>query len=106
MIRHERGCTLNPNRLCGVCRQKWDVEHAQLLIKALGDGKSKESVDALREAADGCHACMLAAVRLSGIQKPSDEDGPGFSVEHFEYQREKKRYWDEADEDRERSYRG
>jgi hypothetical protein len=106
MTRHERGCTKNPNRLCGVCHQKWDDDHKEILIKALGDGRSKEVVDDLREAAEGCHACMMAAVRLSGLQTPPDEEGPGFSIEHFNYKEEKDRYWHDRNQENARSYYG
>lgn len=81
MARHERGCTLNPERVCGMC--KWSlVTQAQMgeLIAALGKG-DEAGVRALRDVANNCPACMLAAIRCSGIRQghypnPDDPDGP------------------------------
>lgn len=82
MKKHERRCTNNPNRECGVCnlmgfRQKPIAE----LVAALGRGHD-ENLDRLREVAENCPACILAAIRQSGVQYPMDEEGPGHWVEY------------------------
>jgi hypothetical protein len=66
MEKHERGCTLNPDRVCGLCAIS---EHDKVLslselIDVLGNGSS-ERFAKLREAANECPACILAAIRQS-----------------------------------------
>lgn len=80
MAIHERGCTLNPNRRCGVC-SAMELEPAPLIalvayvtLKAQWyagpDDESKypgflgdEHLKPLRELAANCPVCMLAALR-------------------------------------------
>lgn len=50
-------------------------------------------VKVLRVEARDCPACMLAAIRQSGIQQGGDEEG--FFRIPFDYTREKNRYWTE-----------
>lgn len=88
--KHEKGCTANPNRKCGLC------EHAGLVQKTsdeliafmktiiesvredcliedepyeqqflIRDKQEKEALEELRNFVDGCPACMLAAMRLT-----------------------------------------
>ena len=97
MSRHEKSCTANPNRYCGMCKNTIPVER---FIKALGSGDEK-GLDRLRDETEGCPACMLAAIRQSGLQYYDlDEDGPhGHYIEAFNYKKEKERWWaDKNDE--------
>lgn len=57
MLRHERGCTLNPKRACGVCKNSEPDIAAMSSIALAGD------IAKLLDAADGCPACVLAAIR-------------------------------------------
>jgi hypothetical protein len=79
MAIHERGCTLNPQRECGVCSAlRLEPASLKLLVgfvtlKATwepGPRKDKdrgflgdEHVKTLREISAGCPVCMLAALR-------------------------------------------
>ncbi len=77
MLRHESGCTANPLRTCQFCAmmelvQKPIEELKVALVDAVdfGDEENYDSVDKqaivkLRELAQGCPACMLAAIRQS-----------------------------------------
>lgn len=89
MSRHEKRCTANPNRVCGMCG------HVGIkgFIEALGAG-DEDGVDKLRDATNGCAACMLAAVRQSGLQDRQDET----LLVLFNYEEEKIRYWAEFDD--------
>lgn len=94
---HEAACTANPNRECGMCEiGGCDPKPLEELITLLPDGhkylrrieaavtletqgihdEADEAVAAalstLREAADGCPACMLAALRQSGCARFSE----------------------------------
>jgi hypothetical protein len=66
------------------------------LIEALGAG-DEAGVDRLRESADGCPACMLAAIRQSHLQTGPDDEGSGFSVP-FKFREEKDAWWAEQNE--------
>ncbi len=116
MRRHEAGCTANPNRQCGMCNGAgYDAADLPVLIALLpnaaafkgqmewadGSGESsqyseypwlEECVDAcmpaLKEAAEGCPACMLAALRQSGCI--------GFA--EFNWMEERERFLRDANE--------
>lgn len=62
MTKHERGCTNNPNRVCGMCKL---VEGEQKPIAELA-AAARISLERLREVAGGCPACMLAGIRQAG----------------------------------------
>ncbi len=101
MSRHERGCTLNPKRECGHCYQAELVqEPMRRLLSALGKGDKKGMAD-LREVAEGCPACMLAAIRQSDIMENGEEDKWGAITLHcdaalgFNFKKEAEQFWSE-----------
>lgn len=59
MKTHEAHCTNNPNRDCRMCALLGGGDDLPELIKVALTG----NVGALREAANGCAPCMLAAIR-------------------------------------------
>jgi hypothetical protein len=98
MAKHEVRCTKNPNRICGVCKMmEQDQPPIEPLLAILPDPKefvrpicgddfgdyptfvnytelanaTELQLPALREAAKGCPACMMAALRQRGIPIPS-----------------------------------
>ena len=77
MAIHEKHCTMNPNRECRMCdasqRAYGDAVQQPIadLIAALGDGQ-KTGMAALRELASSCPACILAAIRQSGLPEAED----------------------------------
>lgn len=71
MLRHERGCTLNPARSCGVCK------NTEPDIKALSNIALSGDIARLSDAADGCPACMLAAIRQADWPTQTDTDNDG-----------------------------
>jgi hypothetical protein len=63
MEKHERGCTANPNRICGLCehavpplKQKTTAE----LIACLSWDKDEYGMKELRELTEGCPSCILS----------------------------------------------
>lgn len=95
MKKHERSCCKNPNRACGMCGSAGLGPHnLPELIAALGRG-DEEGVAALRTAAEGCPACMLAAIMQSKLQRKPDIEDPGFSVQ-FDFKKEKDAFWKEV----------
>lgn len=89
IVKHEKACTNNPNRVCGICAiagYPLDMVQQPLadLMALLPDQDSREvdsmgeyfewllqatndALPKLREATSGCPACMLAALRQSGL---------------------------------------
>lgn len=79
MIEHERCCIRNPERACALCEQKPDMP---TLVKAIESG-----LDAVRDAADGCPACVLAAiVQDREAYKKKGEEPPAWV--DFDYKEE------------------
>lgn len=106
--RHERGCTKNPSRTCGVCKmleeeqrpiaelirplpdpaqfvkiREWD--NSEYYGNGLATAAAK-ALPALRTAANNCPACILAAIRQAGIPVPMVAD--------FSFTKEMRAVWD------------
>jgi len=103
--KHEKGCTLNPNRSCGVCN---DSNIVELLAKYKDRFVIVDDVDnrgyrteisnwtgdpltlnELRTDTEGCPVCILAVIRQCNLNR-----SPGDFTE-FEYQAEHRGYWAE-----------
>jgi hypothetical protein len=76
--KHERGCTANPNRICGLCeyaiptlKQKPIAD----LIACLSWDKDNYGMADLRNLCEGCPGCILAAIRQSGMMKDARDEG-------------------------------
>jgi len=93
MKRHEQGCTKNPARVCRMCGHAGlKQKPLEWLVVALGNGDA-EGVGRLRDASEGCPACMLAAICQSKLQRPySIGEDNGFHVE-FDFRKEKESFW-------------
>lgn len=77
MEKHERHCTMNPNRMCRWAqlehgpRTRYDEHdfHRGLprWVRLLAP-LTEEKIDLLRDKTAGCPACTLAALRQSGVE--------------------------------------
>lgn len=80
MKAHESSCTANPNRNCRMCGLTQDMPSLTAILKAPGNALEdwKAKMATLREAAEECPACILAAIRQSDVQKNQidSESGP------------------------------
>ena len=113
--KHESRCTLNPNRVCGMCKMlEQEQPTMQVLLDSLPDRSSllkpnfdfdnfeqmtAEETKKLSEAAGGCPACMMAALRQKKI--------PVAIAEGFDFTKECKSIWadvNEANYDRSEHY--
>lgn len=105
MRSHETGCTANPNRVCKI-HQYADLRRDRpgplpvaSLVVELQQHRNDEDrgISALRELAEDCPCCMLAAIRQSGLGKGyADEDGydpPWIGKEQFNFKEELARLW-------------
>lgn len=96
MEKHERGCTANPNRVCGLCERVGEITHPfEKLIEALHEG----GIDGLSKLVESCPACMLAGTRAANKLSPSE---PYW----FDYKAAHEAWWKETNdmEYRNRSY--
>jgi len=101
MRRHESGCTLNPKRVCGMCKEEHQKKPAELLEILHADG-----FDAMKEAANHCPACILSALRPLNVM--DDELGPIVSGpqdgrQDWSYSLAKQKWWDDINDARNES---
>jgi hypothetical protein len=107
MEKHEKRCTMNPNRECGMCKSAENVQPKLSELVALlpapkdyeepafmGIGRVYAGLGAaidvalpvLREKSNNCPACILAALRQSSVI-------PIASIEHFNFKKEVEEFW-------------
>lgn len=104
MAAHERACTANPHRECGMCREA-GIEQSpieDLITALLCKGTDyEEGLKVLYEICS-CPACILATIRQSKVQKVAEcEDEEGIYLS-FDFKEAKKDFW--ADLREQRSY--
>lgn len=97
--KHETGCTANPDRTCGLCvhadkQQRPIVE----LLACVSTEKEQYGLSELRTLTEDCPACILAAIRQSGILKWDGD--PGHPPRHldFVFKDELARFWEARNE--------
>lgn len=111
MAKHEKHCTMNPNRVCGMCAMMGDIEQPDLAeLKALLpipkdylhtddmgswynsglDAEIEKAMPTLREKTENCPACIMAALRQNGI--------PIGMVNSFKFKDECKKWLEEFNE--------
>jgi hypothetical protein len=97
MSRHEKYCTANPNRRCGMCdRAGRNPPSVADMVIALGDG-DEAGLTLVQEMCEYCPACTLAAIRQSKLQSGPDEESDGFRVE-FDFAKAKDEFWEEIND--------
>lgn len=102
MKKHEAGCVRNPERVCGMCREAELDQKAPAELDAVLEN---EGLDALRTLADGCPACMLAAVIRARLKygPASYEPDTGATNEPpgaaFSWTVERERFWRDVNEE-------
>jgi len=107
IARHEKHCTMNPDRECGFCRAS-GIEQADMkeMLKALEIAKvkkvsedewenytienEKEAIEELRDVSQNCPGCMFAAIRQSGY--------PARLFSSFDFNAEKESFWADVNE--------
>lgn len=79
---HEPNCLKNPNRGCFLCKEN-DRDYPSLT-----KGFKDNDLHWLRNAVDGCPACMLAVI----LQTPLDAEEQNYCYQHFDYREEVSEY--------------
>ena len=104
--RHERGCTNNPKRVCGLCAHvKEEQRPIEELIAALTSSPEDnyaEGLKRVRDLTNHCPACILAAIRQAKVQRKAmwnwdtdTEIDPGCHVD-FDFRDELKSWWSDT----------
>ncbi|HAR34677.1 MAG TPA: hypothetical protein DCR95_11520 [Desulfobacter sp.] len=102
MVRHESGCTNNPDRVCGFCRiSENEQEHINTLKAALFTDinnfqkktidpyvRNKIEIKNLRAVSNNCPACILAAI------KQIEKEGHFWEFD-FDFKEEMSGFWAE-----------
>ena len=101
MRRHERGCTANPQRECGMCKMLADegmmdpAPPRDELVRIM----DAQGFKAMCEAANDCPACILAALRTKNFkgdaETPAGVLGPEDGRESWSYAQAKTQWWAE-----------
>ena len=93
MTRHERGCTANPNRVCGLCEL---AGKEQLPIEELVSTLINQGLAFLQAFTTCCPTCTLAAIRQSKKQRAADPENGDFGFRwDFDYRKELAGWWAE-----------
>lgn len=94
MKKHEAGCTNNPNRLCGLCRNAAEKRQQRSMVDLLAALKAG-GLGALRKAAGNCPACILAAARQGRVfdEFPIPDEWAAFN-----FKDERETWWKESND--------
>lgn len=98
MKRHERGCTLNPQRVCGMCKMTHEDG---------GDGPApprdelvlimdRQGFADMCKAANDCPACILSALRTKNGKGEFGQpivEGPEDGRQEWSYAAAKQQWW-------------
>lgn len=94
MAKHERGCTLNPNRICGLCAHRdFRAKPIADLLSAFENGGWK----AVGELTENCPACILAAIRQFNKAHPDIDEQ--IWPEDFDFKKEMTSFWNDVNSD-------
>jgi hypothetical protein len=102
MARHEKGCTANPSRICGLCEYAEPSlkQHPIAELVACFGPKEEwdycstdECMQRLRNMTEGCPGCILAAIRQSGIMKALYDSEYGYPDLKFDFKKELQEWW-------------
>ena len=100
--KHEKSCTLNPNRICRMCAM-FDLPQTSMnellailpkpeileddigLLSYVNIGDVEKSMVELRSVSNNCPACIMAAIRQKGFPVPA--------IHSFSFTEECKEWW-------------
>ena len=94
MIRHENGCTMNPNRHCKLCETAGELndipeliaKYKKIYFQKNHPRTSEEEgtiLKDIKEDTGNCPNCVLTIIRLSHLQ-----------LSNFDYKEELKKFWE------------
>lgn len=91
MEKHERHCTMNPERVCRWGDNPHSVEYVDIAqVMAESDPLRAQEITWLRKRVDNCPACMLSVLRQSGLHEYHYDLKTGERI--FDYKEEIERF--------------
>ena len=109
--KHEKHCTMNPNRECHLCENYAHINLPKIIEKYKNSYELKEedvgmegfksvkivwknekiTIDEIMNDVENCPVCALTVIRCAGLNK--------FPIDlYFDYQKELKKWWDAKNE--------
>ncbi len=106
--RHAVGCTANPDRECGFCRDHEELvavkPNVLLGVAKVAIARGLDPIPAVRKASEGCPACILATVRMLFVDAGPEADAWPRAiwdgVNDFNFKAERKAWWKSLNHDR------
>ena len=99
MKRHEGGCTLNPQRVCGMCKMVADDHEPAPPRDELVSVMDEQGFAAMCKVAHDCPACILTALRTFNTkgdrETPGGVLGPEDGRQAWSYTQAKHAWWDD-----------
>ncbi len=92
IAKHEKYCTMNPDRECRMCKQNELSNDIKKIMKEfIPRGVSEGPIDGKKilNETDGCPACALAVIRIGRLNIWPNQ------VMDFDYSEEVKKFWEE-----------
>ena len=103
--KHEKGCTKNPNRICGLCNITDNIQKplSELVtVLQIEDGQIK-GMEQLREIVNNCPACILATLRQV-TKNLNAEEYWKLKKPEFSFKSELEEFWKDYNDNNVRDY--
>lgn len=88
MLNHEKKCTSNPDRVCGICNTAGFTQQSSDKLK---EAFNKGGLEELRELSWNCPVCILATLKASMTPQETYER----YEKDFDYKKEIEAFWQE-----------
>jgi len=114
LIKHEKHCTLNPNRICRLCGRESILEliaqykETYKFVKKIEDKRyeikwiKKPTINEIMDKVNGCPICTLTLLRLAFFEpikeRPCSETVQ--AIFKYDYEKALQNWWDIKNEDR------
>lgn len=95
MAAHEKHCCGNPERACRMCWMDVSGDVAQQPMADLVAAFDREGLDGVRTLAQGCPACMLAAMIVWRKQQPQSVRDSEKAHPEFDFKKERNLWFSE-----------
>ena len=98
MLKHEKHCTKNPNRICRIC---YTAQLSQQTLDDLRKAFNEGGMNQLRQTSENCPMCILATIRSYLPTKGTYDPEFNLNFEGFDFKKELKEFWDEHNQEAE-----
>ena len=98
MLKHERGCTKNPQRICGLCEIAGLTQRPISELVAAFCHEDGDGMERLRVLADNCPACMLATLHQMPSEMLDEDEYGNVMLPRFDFREELRAYEDRVND--------